>query len=248
MVLRKLAGRVMNSSLGGVGAQNLNLFLHRMGLQLDRTCPELRPLSSYGIKTVLDIGASCGDFLLRVRPFVPQAFIHSFEPLPELYAGLERQVTRDGRSKAWNLAIGEKDGIQVMRKHDGIFMSSFLPMTECTVQAYPDSVDWTPQEVKITSLDKWAESQKLEHPMLVKMDVQGYERQVFQGGIETIKKADLLLTEVSFKGLYEGEWLFDDLYRVVRDLGFSCIGTGHPTADKTTGRSLQNDVLFARES
>ena len=119
----------------------------------------------------------------------------------------------------------------------------------CTVKAYPDSVDWTPQGSPNHVADKWAESQKLGasdagedgRPRLL-------SGRSFRAAWRLIKKADLLLTEVSFKGLYEGEWLFDDLYRVVRDLGFSCIGTGHPTADKTTGRSLQNDILFARGS
>jgi len=135
-----------------------------------------------------------------------------------------------------------------MHKHDGIFLSSLRPMTECAVKAFPDTANWKPQEVVVTSLDKWAMSQELQPPILIKMDVQGYERNVIQGGSATIKKAHLVLTEVSFRELYAGEWLFDDLYQALRAAGFCCVGMGHPLSDRNTGRTLQNDILFARDS
>lgn len=247
MILRNLAGRIVSSPLGNVASRIVNGSLRRLGLQIDRASPELRSLPSYGLKTVLDIGASNGDFLVRVRPFVPGAFIHCFEPLPELYASLEKQVRQDSRSKAWNLGMGDTNGVQVMHKQDGIFMSSLLPMTEAMVKAFPATAHWTPLEVTVSTLDKWVELQNLEPPILIKMDVQGYERQVIRGGQATIKKAHLLLLEVSFVRLYEGELLFDELYDAVRAMGFRCVGMGHPSADRNTGRALQNDVLFARE-
>jgi FkbM family methyltransferase len=232
--------------LGPFASRIVNGSLRRLGLEIVWASPELRPLPSYGIQTVLDIGASCGDFLMRVRPILPGAFIHCFEPLPELYALLEKRVRRDPRAKAWNLAVGDADGVQIMHRHEDIFMSSLLPLTEHTVKAFPSTAKWSPQEVKLTSLDKWAESQILEPRLLIKMDVQGYERHVIKGGMSTIQKADLLLTEVSFMQLYEGEYLFDELYQTLRTLGFRCVAMGHPSRDPTTGRSLQNDILFAR--
>ncbi len=248
MGLSKIAGRMINSPLGSISSTIVNSSLRRLGLQIVRSSPELRSLPSYGFKTVLDIGASNGDFLRRVRPVLPEAVIHCFEPLPELFAQLQKSVSRDRRARAWNLALGDTDGAGVMHKNDGIFMSSLLPMTEETLRVFPDTKHWMPQDVTVRTLDAWAESQKLEPPILIKMDVQGYEGHVIRGGRATIKKAQVLLVEVSFVELYEGQWLFDQLYDAVRELGYRLVGMTYPLCDRISGRALQTDALFARSA
>jgi FkbM family methyltransferase len=246
MSLRKMAGRIINGPLGSVAGQIVNSSLHRWGLQIVRSDPELRSLPSYGFKTVLDIGASYGVFWQGVRPVLPEAVIHCFEPLPELFAQLRKKVSRDPRTRAWNLALGDADGPAVMHKSDGIFMSSLLPMTETALREFPEATHWTPQEVTVRTLDKWSESQKLEPPILIKMDVQGYEGKVIRGGCATIKQAEVLLLEVSFVELYAGQWLFDQLYDAVRELGYRLVGMTYPQCDQKSGRALQTDALFAR--
>jgi len=248
MPLRKIAGRMTNSPLGSISGTVVNGALRRLGLQIVRSSPELRSLPSYGFKTILDIGASNGDFLRRVRPVLPEAFIHCFEPLPELFAQLQKCVGRDARARAWNLALGDIDGAGVMHKNDGIFMSSLLPMTEKTVRLFPDTKRWTPQDVTISTLDRWTESQSLEPPILIKMDVQGYEGHVIRGGRGTIKQAQVLLLEVSFVELYAGQCLFDELYDMMRELGYRCVGMTYPLCDRESGRALQTDALFARST
>jgi len=246
MGLSKIAGRIINGPLGPQVGQIVNGSLRHLGLHIVRSSPELRSLPSYGFKTVLDIGASNGDFLRRVRPVLPEAVIHCFEPLPELFAHLQKRVSRDPRARAWNLAIGDADRAVVMHKNDGIFMSSILPMTEAALRAFPDAAHWTAQDVTLSTLDKWAESQKLRPPILIKVDVQGYEGHVIRGGRVTIKQAEVLLLEVSFVELYEGQWLFDQLYDAVRELGFRLVGMAYPLCDRKSGRALQTDALFAR--
>jgi hypothetical protein len=135
-----------------------------------------------------------------------------------------------------------------MHKNDGIFMSSLLPVTEETLRVFPDTAHWTPQDVTVSTLDKWAESHKLEPPILIKMDVQGYEGHVIRGGRATIQKAQVLLLEVSFVELYAGQCLFDELYDAVRELGYRCVGMTYPLCDRESGRALQTDALFARSA
>jgi FkbM family methyltransferase len=244
MSLRNIASRIVNGLVGPMASRIVNGSLRHLGLQIVRSAPELRSLPSYGFKTVLDIGASNGDFLRRVRPVLPEAFIHCFEPLPELFAQLQKSVSTDPRARAWNLALGDTDGAGVMHKSDGIFLSSLLPMTEETLRVFPDATHWTPQDVTVSTLDKWAEPQQLEPPILIKMDVQGYEAHVIRGGRATIQKAQVLLLEVSFVELYAGQCLFDELYDAVRELGYRCVGMTYPLCDRKSGRTLQTDALF----
>lgn len=248
MGVRTTAARMVDSPLGRSVGRVVNSSLGHLGLQLVRRSPELRSLPSYGIKTVLDIGASNGAFLREVRPLLPEAFIHCFEPLPELFAALQRMVDTDPRASAWNMALGDTEGAGVMHRSDGIFMSSLLPMTETATREFPEATHCTPQQVTLGTLDRWAESRKLEPPILIKLDVQGYEAPVIRGGRATLQKAHVLLMEVSFIELYAGQCLFDELYEVLRHLGFRLVGMTYPLCDHRTGRALQTDAIFARSS
>jgi len=56
--------------------------------------------------------------------------------------------------------------------------------------------------------------------MMIKIDVQGYEDKVILGGKDTFSKARVIITEISFVELYQGQVLFDSMYSLFRDLGF----------------------------
>jgi FkbM family methyltransferase len=234
MNLRATLGRAIN------GPASL------LGLQVLRASPELRSLPSYHIKTVLDIGAHGGEFLRRVRPFVPKAVIHCFEPLPGPFARLQEAAARDPRAKAWRLALGDMNGLLAMHENAFTPSSSFLPMTEKHIRAFPGTACWKPTQVSVTTLDDWASSQELETPIFVKMDVQGYEAHVICGGHATIGQAVLVLAEVSFVELYAGQCLFEELHDRLRGLGFRCVGMANLLCDPISGRALQADALFAK--
>ena len=248
MGVTTLVPDMINGSLGRRVGKMANGWLGHFGLQLVRCSPELRSLASYSIKTVLDIGASNGGFLRKVRTVLPGAFIYCFEPLPEQFAQLQRTADQDPQAKAWNMALGSSEGVAVMHKSGDSCMSSLLPMTEVTTREFPGAVDSKPLEVTIRTLDNWAESQELELPILIKLDVQGYEGNVIRGGTATFRKAQVLLMEVSFMELYAGQCLFDELYGAVRHLGFRLVGTTYPLCDHKTGRTMQTDAIFARSS
>lgn len=56
----------------------------------------------------------------------------------------------------------------------------------------------------------------------LKVDVQGGELLVFQGGIETLKNVLVISTEVEFAPLYKHQPLFSDIDPFLRALGFQC--------------------------
>ena len=46
---------------------------------------------------------------------------------------------------------------------------------------------------------------RIETPVLLKVDVQGFEKSVFAGGKKTLKKTDIIISEVSFRQLYKDQ-------------------------------------------
>ena len=91
-----------------------------------------------------------------------------------------------------------------------------------------------------------AEEVVLEAAVLIKIDVQGYELFVLHGGPETVKRARALIVETSFTKLYEGQPLFDDIYKTLKKSEFDYGGNWDQLTDPRDGRILQTDAIFLR--
>jgi hypothetical protein len=98
----------------------------------------------------------------------------------------------------------------------------------------------------MSTLDYEIGSISLERPVLLKLDVQGYEAQVLLGATETLKRMDYVLLEASFRPLYEGEKTFMDLARMMERYGFEFLRPIGWLDDPQNGEVLQADVLFGR--
>ena len=72
---------------------------------------EPQTLAAIGeVRTVLDIGANIGVSALYLATLFPRAQVFAFEPLPENFAVLRRNVEPLKRIQALPVALGERDG------------------------------------------------------------------------------------------------------------------------------------------
>jgi hypothetical protein len=95
-------------------------------------------------------------------------------------------------------------------------------------------------------LDTVARTLDLRDPLLIKMDVQGYEDRVLRGGEQTVKRAQVLLVETSFARLYEEQALFEDVHDILRAWGFRYAGSLDQLLNPRTGQALQQDSIFVK--
>ena len=75
----------------------------------------------------------------------------------------------------------------------------------------------------MTTLDIFTQGKIWPGPILLKLDVQGFEKKVLQGATGFLPKVDYLLFECSYQALYEGEPLFADMYAFVQSLGYELV-------------------------
>jgi FkbM family methyltransferase len=68
--------------------------------------PKEFPLAREAVKTVLDIGANVGVTALYFSRIFPNAAIHAFEPAPDNFAVLQKNVANCDRIRAYNFALG----------------------------------------------------------------------------------------------------------------------------------------------
>ena len=73
--------------------------------------PREMPLRPEEVMTVLDIGANVGVTALYFSQIFPHASIYAFEPAPDNFAVLQKNVANCGRIRAFNFALGAADAI-----------------------------------------------------------------------------------------------------------------------------------------
>jgi len=62
-----------------------------------------------------------------------------------------------------------------------------------------------------------------------------------------VGRAKIIIIEVSFQSLYEGGPLFDDVYRLLKEHGFTYNGNFEQLFSRKLGRILQVDAIFCRQ-
>ena len=85
-------------------------------------------------------------------------------------------------------------------------------------------------------------------PVLLKLDVQGYEKQVLLGARDFVKEyVDHIVFETSFVPLYADQPLFDEMHGFVKELGYDFVGPVgfHQGKDLAI---IEMDVLYRRSN
>lgn len=214
--------------------------------RINREVDAWQVLAHRKFSCVLDIGANEGQFLRLARRLWPDAHVHSFEPLPEVFGVLAEVSASLGQSSVHNTGLGDKIESRAMHQSALSPSSSLLPMADLHRSEWPESAASRDVDIELTTLDLWAADHEpeLRLPLLVKIDVQGFERAVIDGGSETIARADVVVVEVSYYPLYEGQALFAEVHDSLRALGFVHRGCIEQFASKDKRRVLFADAIF----
>ncbi len=87
-------------------------------------------LESLNIHTIIDIGASVGEFSKMIREILPEAQIYAFEPLRASYLKLISNTRYLSKFQAFNFALGEQDD------NDGKMTASFREISSKLSKKY----------------------------------------------------------------------------------------------------------------
>jgi FkbM family methyltransferase len=195
-------------------------------------------------KTVIDVGANVGQFAVAAAKLFAGARVYSFEPLPESFRSLVKNVGQLPQVTPVQAALGEAAGTVQLRVNSHSHSSSLLPLADAHLAAFPAAVELERIPVRQRTLDEVFGPVELESPVLLKLDVQGYETQTLRGGAKLLKRVQWVVAEGSLKPMYEGEALLMDLVELMRMYGFSFLRPVGFLPDPRTGEILQVDALF----
>jgi FkbM family methyltransferase len=132
---------------------------------------------------VLDVGANIGMTALAFSQICPRGQIAAIEPLPRTFRLLQRNVAESGvrNLKIFNFALGGSTGTVVMQGHPSNFACSFIA-DNYTIPAD----DHFSYEVPVKRLDEAFSELSLDRLDFMKVDVEGFELEVFAGAKEIL--------------------------------------------------------------
>jgi len=139
---------------------------------------------------VIDAGANVGIFSLYASYLAPKGKVYCFEPTKSTFEILEKNIKKNKLDKniySSNSALGEKiqeTEIQINTENLGggnsiidSKMKNYIPVD------YNDK-----QKVGMTTIDDFIKENHIQKVDFIKIDTEGYEKQILKGARETIKK------------------------------------------------------------
>jgi FkbM family methyltransferase len=152
----------------------------------------------------------------------------------------------DSRICLYEMAVGRdvmEMPIHVSKADDS---SSLLPITTLQNDLFPGTAEKTIRAVQVKSLSSVLSKDEIIFPALLKMDVQGYEKEALQGCQPLLDSFLYIYVECSFVELYAGQALASEVISYLDQSGFGLCGIYNLSYDKK-GRAIQGDFLFTKD-
>lgn len=231
-------------------------FLRSRGYQITRILPNqsldasdgvmLYLRSAYRFRTVIDIGANNGEFLAFLASFFKAEKALAFEPLAAARAEIE------GRGIAgltiFPHALSDTTGTTTFDVNAYGPASSMLPVSEISASKFPQTSRIVEKvRVPVARLDDLVDPDTLPGSVFVKMDVQGVEDKVIAGGQKCLSKAEAILIEMSYRAMYDGQALFEEVHAPLAALGFRLAGVKNQLSAEN-GEPLFGHFLYRRSA
>ena len=195
------------------------------------------------ITLVYDIGANTGQFASKLRRGGYKGTIISFEPIRSVFEALASKARLDPRWIVHNCGLGAaQEQLEINVSRDTKY-SSILDMSDLTAKFDPMASVERTEKIIIKTLDEVSAGEK--ETFLIKIDTQGYEHKIIEGGKMTFQRAAGVLMELPILHLYKGNWEFHEALAHMASVGFApaqITAVSYDVDDKVS--LLEVDCLF----
>ncbi len=197
-------------------------------------------------ETIIDIGSNKGQFILLMEQIFPNKIVYSFEPIIEMINKQKKFYKYKKNITFHNLALGSSICSKEFLITNRMDSSSFLKVVSNTNKSKNYNVI-EKRDIKVSTLDEIFLNEKIPHPILIKMDVQGYELEVLKGAKNLLNKTDYLLLEVSENEMYQNQPTEKIIIEYLKDLNFEIFKANNWLSIKNTNFK-QRDILFYKNN
>lgn len=178
---------------------------------------------------ILEAGPYNGDDTRKIAQFWTKGKIYAFEPVPQIFALLEKKTSMLKNVVRFPFALSNKKGKQIFfiseyTDNPGIAgaSGSLLPPAEHTIRE--KDVVFTKQiAVSTQTIDLWAKENNISRIDFMWLDMQGHELNALKRATTILSSVKLIYTEVEFAKAYKDQPLFNDIKVWMESQGFSII-------------------------
>ena len=201
-----------------------------------------------------DVGANEGQSILLYRKYFSNPLFHCFEPDVKAFKLLESKYKNDSNVNLKLLGLGEKREVKIFNSYLETGKSSFLELNKNTefikYKAKSIGVDVKNYlnenyEQKIDTIDNYSEINNISKINLLKIDTQGYEKNVIEGANKSIiqNKIDIIKVEIIFSLVYKKNFNIYDIEKVLIPNGYKLFGT-NAYGNLLTDQNWQSDFFY----
>lgn len=194
-------------------------------------------------KTIFDIGGNIGYFSLFFSKRFPDAQFYTFEPIPNTFKYLKKNlaINNSKNIKAFNMGLTDKkQNMEMFFNPEGSGSSSLRDLLEadCTKKI----------TCEFSTLDDFVQENKIEAIDFIKCDVEGAEKFVYEGGIKTIEKFHpVIYSEMLRKWSAKFNYHPNDIIKFFKDLRYDCYAISENTFEKiteVTDETVETNFIF----
>lgn len=221
-------------------------FVRQFGLHpfSQETLNLLKRVKSLGYtpSTIIDVGANSAEWSRSVKSIFSESQYVLVEPQAEMEPFLQRFCQENMGSIYFLAGAGAEPGELALTMWDDFAGSSFV---------IEKSDDWLAsgkqRKTPIITIDSLVQNKEIEIPDLVKVDVQGFEREVLKGATCCFGKTELFILETSMFSGQAVKPLFHELidFMLERDyVAYDIIDRNYRPYDGALG---QVDICFVKK-
>jgi FkbM family methyltransferase len=197
---------------------------------------------------IVEAGAFDGTDTCKMSSHWPKGIIHSFEPVPDVFALLEAKTSQLPNVVRHPIALSDHNGSATLyvsekpsRPGEPFQAGTLLKPKERLKHSpitYPRTIT-----VPTITLDTWAKENNIDHIDFMWLDLQGLALPVLKGGAQILKTVRALFVEVEFIEAYEGQAQYEEIRTWLERQGFNAIAQDF--LDTTSW--IYGNVFFVRK-
>jgi FkbM family methyltransferase len=207
---------------------------------------EQRRLLNKEAVTIFDVGAHIGDISKVYNDLFPKSTIYSFEPFPQSFAALQKNVQQHQNIHVINFGLADRRGSLPFHENTSSVTNSLLEPDAAADTTWGFGVVRSKgtAHCQFTTLDEFVAENGISFIDILKMDVQGAETQILDGAKKMLAfhRIGLIYTEIITMPTYKDQKPFWEILKRFDDAGmrlynmynFSLLG----------GRLRQIDAIF----
>ena len=202
---------------------------------------------------IFDIGAHHGQSIKYLERIFKSPVIYSFEPNPESFKILSKNSSKNNKifNFAFSNMVGESHFFQNKISHTNSLYEVNIDSRDSIRAQELSLIDSKEINTRINvdtfTLDRFFEDYSVDFVDLMKVDTQGAEELVLEGGVESLDKIQSIILEVSFFDYYVHKTNFADVEKYLLPAGFELFSILDISQNPMNGRIDWVEVLYVRK-